>query len=248
MADEGPRGWAAPLYARVLDATGTGPGSTFLDVGCGAGALARAAADRGAAVRGLDADRGAVAVAAAAVPEGEFTVGDAHDPTAYGSADVVALVQLLAHVANPLKVLRAAAAAAAPGGLVAVTVWGRETECDVRLFGEALAPWLPPRPGQAGPPPVTEPARLRRLTELAGLEVVRLDEVVCPFRYPDADAVVAPLLHSGIGMLAGRGGADPGAVRAAVLDRLACHRTTDGGYRLDNLFRVLVARPAATGS
>ena len=74
---------------------------------------------------------------------GTFRVGDAHDPPA-GPFDVVAAVQLLAHVANPLVVLRGRA----PGSArVAVTVWGREQECDVRAFGEALAPWLPPRRG-----------------------------------------------------------------------------------------------------
>jgi SAM-dependent methyltransferase len=243
VADEGPLGWAAPLHARVLDATGTGTGTRVLDLGCGAGAFARAAADRGALVRGVDADRAAVARAAAAVPEGEFHVGDAHDAAAHGTADVVAAVQVLAHVANPLKVLRSAAAATVPGGLVAVTVWGREAECDVRLFGEALSPWLPPRPPQSGPAPVTEPDRLRRLAELAGLEVVLLDEVVCPFTYPDEDALVVPVLDAGIGRLAARR-TGPAQVRAAVLERFAGRRTPDGGYRLDNLFRVLVARPA----
>lgn len=245
MADDGPLGWADPLHALVLDATGTGPGTRVLDVGCGGGEFARAAADRGALVRGIDIDPGAVARARTAVPEGEFTVGDAQDPAAYVTADVVAAVQLLTHVVNPVKVLRAAAAATVAGGLVAATVWGREAECDVRLFGEALAPWLPPRPPRTGPPPVTEPERLRRLADLAGLEVLRLDEVVCPFTYPDADAVVAPLLDSGIGRLAGRAGAGQGVVRTAVLDRLAGHRIDGGGYRLDNLFRVLVARPAS---
>lgn len=243
MIDGGPLGWAAPLHARVLDATGTGPGTALLDVGCGAGAFARAAADRGARVRGIDVDPGAVARAARAAPEGEFAVGDAQDPAAYGTADVVAAVQLLAHVANPLAVLRAATRAVAPGGLVAATVWGDESECDVRLFGEALAPWLPPRPPRSGPPPVTAPDRLRRLAGLAGLEVVRLDEVACPFAYPDEDTLVVPVLDAGIGRLAARR-TGPAQVRAAVLEAFAGRRTADGGYRLDNLFRVLVARPA----
>jgi hypothetical protein len=38
--------------------------------------------------------------------------------------------------------------------------------------------------------------------------------------------------------------ADPGTVRAAVLERLEPYRTGNGGYRLQNLVRVLVARPA----
>ena len=45
--DAGPRGWGAPLYARVLDAAGVGAGTRVLDLGCGAGEFARRAAERG---------------------------------------------------------------------------------------------------------------------------------------------------------------------------------------------------------
>ncbi len=236
MSDEGPRGWGAPLHARALDLAGVGPGTTLLDLGCGPGLFARAAADRGAVVTGLDADPSAVAAAATAVPDGTFHVGDAHDPPP-GPFDVVAAVQLLAHVVNPVAVLRGAARV---GGAVVVTVWGREEECDVRAFGEALAPWLPPRREHPGPPPVTDPARLRRLVALAGLGVEALDEVVCPFAYSDADALLGPLLTSGLGRHAvARAG--EAAVRAAVLERMEEHRTRDGGYVLENRFRVLVA-------
>lgn len=237
--DEGPQGWAAPLYERVLDAAGVGRGTTVLDLGCGAGAFSRAAAGRGAVVRGIDLDPAAVAWASAEVPEATFSVGDAHDLGDVGSVDVAAAVQLLAHVANPLRVLREAARVAG-NGVVVLTVWGREEECDVRAFGEALARWLPPRPSRAGPPPVTEPDRLRRLAALAGLRVTALDEVVCPFSYPDEDALLEPLLAAGIGRLAGNR-AGPAAVRAAVLDRLAALRTPGGGYQLHNLFRILLA-------
>jgi hypothetical protein len=72
--------------------------------------------------------------------------------------------------------------------------------------------------------------------------VTGLHEVVCPFRYADAEAVVGPLLASELGRAAARRAA-PGVVRAAVLRRLEPYRTPLGGYRLDNLFRVLVARP-----
>jgi SAM-dependent methyltransferase len=234
VSDEGPRGWGVPLHARALDAAGIGPGCTLLDLGCGAGAFARAAADRSAVVTGVDVDRSAVVAAAAAVPEGTFRVGDAHDPPA-GPFDVVAAVQLLSHVTNPLAVLRSAGRV---DSTVVLTVWGREDECDVRAFGEALAPWLPPRRAPTGPPPLTEPARLRKLVTLAGLTVDVFDEVACPFDYPDADALLGPLLMSGIGRHAvGRAG-EP-AVRRAVLERLSPQRTADGGYRLVNTFRVL---------
>jgi SAM-dependent methyltransferase len=235
---EGPRGWGAPLHAAVLEGTAVGPGTTLLDLGCGSGVFARAATDRGARVTGIDLDAAAVARAAVEVPEGTFTVGDAQHPPA-GPFDVVAAVQLLMHVPDPVAVLAAAARA---GAVVAATVWGREEECDVRVFGEALAPWLGPR--RAPAPPVTDPARLRALSDRAGLVVARLDEVVCHFDYADEDEVLGPLFDSVLGRAVGRR-AGPVALRSAVLDRLEPYRTDAGGYRLANVFRVLVARPRA---
>jgi SAM-dependent methyltransferase len=235
---EGPRGWGAPLYAAVLDATAVGAGTTLLDLGCGAGTFARAATDRGARVTGIDLDPAAVDRAAAAVPEGAFAVGNAQQPPP-GPFDVVVAVQLLMHVADPAAVL---AAAARSGAVVAVTVWGREQECDIRVFGEALAPWLGPRRPPDGPPPVTDPARLRTLAERAGLVVERLEEVVCPFEYADDEELLGPLFESALGQTVGRR-AGPAALRSAVLEGLHPYRTAARGYRLENLFRVLVARP-----
>jgi SAM-dependent methyltransferase len=234
----GPWGWGTPLHAAVLDATAVGPGTRLLDLGCGAGLFARAAADRGARVTGLDPDPSAVAVAGAEVPEGSFAVGTAEHPPP-GPFDVVAAVQLLMHVADPVAVL---AAAGGVGAVVAATVWGREEECDVRVFGEALRPWLGPPPGGH---PITDPRALRAAAERAGLAVDRLDEVVCPFDYDDDEAVLGPLFDSGLGRAVGRR-AGPVALRDAVLTALAPYRTEAGGYRLQNLFRVLVAHPGSS--
>jgi SAM-dependent methyltransferase len=226
----------------VLDVAGVGTGTTVLDLGCGPGTFAAAAVARGARVVGIDADRSAVATAAATVPDADFRTGDAHDPPP-GPFDLVAAVQLLQHVANPLAVLRAAGRV---GSAVAVTTWGPEEECDVRAFGEALAPWLPPRRTPSGPPPLTDPARLRKVVGLAGLAVAAEDEVECLFRYPDADALVGPLLAAGIGRAAAAR-AGEAAVRRAVLTRLDVNRTRTGGYVLRNRFRLLLARPGSSG-
>jgi len=237
VTEEGPRGWGQSLYAAVLDGTGIGPGTSLLDLGCGAGLFARAAADRGAVVTGVDTDRESVALAAAEVPEGTFLVRNAQDPPP-GPFDVVAAVQLLMHVADPVALLRRAGRV---GGVVAATVWGRERECDLRVFGEAFEPWLGPRrPGRGSP--VSEPARLRAMAERAGLAVERVDEVVVPFDYADEEEILRPLLASALARTVARR-VDPGTLRTAVLEHLEPYRTGDGGYRLNNLFRVLIARP-----
>ncbi|MCX6466877.1 MAG: methyltransferase domain-containing protein [Pseudonocardiales bacterium] len=231
-AGEGPRGWAAPLHTRVLDLAGVGAGTRVLDLGCGTGGFAAAAVARGARVLGLDLDPVAVERAAAAVPGARFAVGDATELGDPGPHDVAAAVQLLPHVAAPGRVL-AGAGRVAP--VVVATVWGREDECGVRAFGEALEGFLGPR----RPAPALDAAALRALAVDAGLAVAALEEVVCPFVYDDEDDVLAPLFSSGIGHAAMRA-AGPVAVRDAVLGRMERHRRPDGSYVLENLFRVLL--------
>ena len=253
MTSEGPAGWGAPLYAHALDAADVGAGTSLLDLGCGTGEFASAAVARGARVVGVDAAASAVELAASAVPGATFHVRDVHDlgqvEALGGPFAVVAAMQLLTHVANPLRVLREASRAAVPGGTLVASVWGREEECDVRAFGEALAAWVPRRRPRSGPPSLTDPDHLRKVAWLAGLAVAGIDEVVCSFSYADDEALLGPLLASGLGRAAvlsatRRGaGAQAGrdAVRTAVLARVAEFRVAGGGYRLRNVVRVLVA-------
>jgi SAM-dependent methyltransferase len=183
------------------------------------------------------------------VPEGIFEVGDILAlPYPAARFDVVTCVQSLMHVMNPLTALREAARVARPGAPVAITVWGKEENCDIRAFGRALS-GLMPRPAGRGhgrqPPPLSAEGRLERLATLAGLTVTDVGEVVCPFRYPDADALLRDLLGSDLGRRALRV-ADPATVRRAVLKGLAGYRTPTGGYRLDNTFRYLVGSSPQT--
>ncbi len=153
--DRGPAGWARPLYTQCWTRRTSSPGSTLLDLGCGTGEFARAAAQRGArVVGGRPGPGGGGSSRPRRSPVARFAVGDAQDlgpvDALGGPFAVVAAVQLLTHVANPLKLLREAARVAVPGGTLVMTVWGREQECDVRVFGEALAPWLPSAAPPAG--------------------------------------------------------------------------------------------------
>lgn len=243
MVDAGAQNWGTPLFERVLHRAGVGRGTSLLDLGCGAGLLCRLAADRGAQVTGIDLDAGEIEQAAALVPEGTFTVADILAlPYPAGRFGAVVCVQSIMHVANPLTALREAARVAQPGAPVVITVWGREERCDISAFGRALSGLLPraTRGPALQPPPLSADGRLERLATLAGLAVAEVGEVVCPFRYPDDDALLRDLLGSGLGRRALRV-ADLATVRRAVLEGLAGYRTSSGGYRLDNTFRYLVA-------
>jgi SAM-dependent methyltransferase len=247
--DKGPQNWGIPLVERVLDRAGVGRGTRLLDLGCGAGRLCRIAADRGAQVTGIDRDARQIQQAAALVPEAGFDVGDILAlPYPAAQFDAVISVQSIMHVTNPLTALREAARVARPAAPVVITVWGKEENCDIRAFGQALSSLLPRVTDQdAGlhPPPLSADGRLERLAGLAGLVVTEVGEVTCPFWYPNKDALLRDLLGSGLGRRALRV-ANPAAVRRAVLDGLAGFRTSTGGYRLDNTFRYLVGSSPRT--
>jgi SAM-dependent methyltransferase len=249
VLDEGPQNWGTPLFERVLHRAGVGRGTRLLDLGCGAGRLCRIAADWGAQVTGIDRDARQVRQAAALVPEGTFDVGDILAlPYPAARFDAVMCVQSIMHVSNPLTALREAARVALPAVPVAITVWGKEDSCDIRAFGQALSGLLPRAVGQdpgIHPPPLSADGRLERLAKLAGLTVTEVGEVVCPFWYPNEQALLRGLLGSGLGRQALRV-ASPATVRRAVLEGLAGYRTSTGGYRLDNTFRYLIGSSPQT--
>jgi SAM-dependent methyltransferase len=245
VATSGPEDWGRPLYERVLDAVGGGPGRFLLDVGCGSGQLCRMAADRGMLVTGVDSDPIQLNRAAARVPEAILRRADLHDlPFSGGHAAAVSCVQVLMHLSNPLAALRELARVAAPGAPIVLTVWGPPELCAVGAFGSALTPLLgaPPwtGPRRPGPPSISDEGRLAKLASLAGLTVRLAEDVVAEFDHPDERALLAGLYASEIGKravgLAGRP-----AVRRMVLAGLTDHRRPDGGYRLANTFRLVVA-------
>ncbi|CAA9295944.1 MAG: methyltransferase type 11 [uncultured Friedmanniella sp.] len=104
------------------------PSHRLLDVGAGAGTITvdlAARLHRGSVVALDDAEAAVTATAELAVQRGltNLTVlqGSAYDLGPAGSGfDVVHAHQVLQHLADPVRALRAMAAACAPGGLVAV--------------------------------------------------------------------------------------------------------------------------------
>jgi ubiquinone/menaquinone biosynthesis C-methylase UbiE len=63
-------------YLHLLDQTGVGLGTRYLDIACGSGLAVRLAYERGARVTGLDASARLAALAGARSPEADIQVGD----------------------------------------------------------------------------------------------------------------------------------------------------------------------------
>src|SRR3954469_4237468 len=118
----------------LLDAAGVRSGTRLLDVACGPGPCAAAAAARGAVPVGLDMAVGMVAAARARHPELEFRQGDAERlPFADASFDAVVAGFVVNHLPRPESALAECARVLRPGGRVAATVWDRPER--MRLLG-----------------------------------------------------------------------------------------------------------------
>lgn len=169
---------------RVAAAAGVRAGQRVLDVACGTGVLARAAAGLagpGGSVAGLDLDPAMLAVAARLGPALRWHRGRAEAlPFADESFDAVVSQFGLMFVPDPAVALREMRRVLAPGGRLAVAVWASladtpayaaEVDLVERLAGAAAAEVL------RAPFVLGATARLTELCAAAGLTgaVVRLE-------------------------------------------------------------------------
>lgn len=117
-----------------LERLGIGPGERVLDVGCGAGRHAIAAARRGAAVIAVDRDPAELAAACRAEAETDYLAGPAPGRIAYvrgdatclpladASVDCAIAAEVLEHLPDDDAALRELARVVRPRGRLAVTV------------------------------------------------------------------------------------------------------------------------------
>jgi ubiquinone/menaquinone biosynthesis C-methylase UbiE len=165
--------WAS----QVADAARIAAGDRVLDVGCGTGVLARAAADRVAAdgqVTGLDLNAGMLAVARRLRPNIDWRQGDATAlPFPDGRYDVVLSQFALMYFPDRAAALKEMMRVLRPGGRLAIAVWGPFeratgyvilTEIAQRRCGQAAADVL------TAPFALGDEDRLLKLFKAAGID------------------------------------------------------------------------------
>lgn len=234
---------ALPLYDAGFDATGVTNGVRLLDVGCGAGLALQLAQKRGASVAGLDASAKLLDLARSRLPEADLRQGDLEElPHADHSFDVVTAFNSVQYATDPVRALREIKRVATPGAPVAVATWGDPQRCEARVVIAALGGLLPPPPpGAGGPFALAVPGALEALVESAHLGAERALEVPTPFVYRHAEAAVRANLSTGPALVAMENvGVD--RVRDAIAAALQPFVLPDGSVRLENVFRVVIAR------
>lgn len=236
------------MIAPLLDAARVTRGSRVLDVACGPGHLAAAAAARGARASAVDLSPQMVALASRNHPAVDVRQGDA-EALPFGGAtfDAVVCAFGVGHFPRPEVAANELARVLVAGGRLAVSWWDLPRSRVNATFLDAVASaGAPPPSGVPAGPPVTrfsDDATLAALLADAGL----VDVVVTTHTWTHRSASLDAWWHGGLGGMA-RVNAAVGAqtpdvqrqVRAAF-ERLASAYARDGGYDIPCVAKLAAA-------
>jgi SAM-dependent methyltransferase len=196
-------GLTAQTAEPMLDAVRAAPGAQMIDVACGPGFVAAAAAARGASVVGIDFSRAMVAEAQRRWPALSFREGDA-EALAFESSslDIVTMNFGLLHLARPDTALAEAFRVLRPGGRYAFTVWAAPertvgfgmTLRAIEKFGNKNVP-LP-----EGPPffRFSDTTETRHTLTSIGFSDIVIEELPLMWRVASAGAVFDAMCKGGV--------------------------------------------------
>lgn len=166
-------------------------GGRVLDVGCGTGALVRAAREAGHEAIGVEPDPEMAALAGSLLGEHVAVAGLPDLPYADDGFDAVVANFVLNHVDDPRAGARELVRVAAPGGFVRASIWGSDPPPQATMWNALLDASEAVRPPSPRLPAELEfersPHGLAGILGEAGLAVTHAGTASWTWRVPPAD-------------------------------------------------------------
>jgi ubiquinone/menaquinone biosynthesis C-methylase UbiE len=238
----------AAFVGDLLDAARVGAGQHVLDLACGPGLVAAAAAERGALPTGLDFSSAMIAVARANHPGIRFQQGDAEAlPFADGSFDAVVANFGVHHVPDPIRALGEARRVLRPGENLAFTSWAAPPENiawkllfdAIAAHGDTAAAKTPPPGGS-----LRRPQDVLRVLDAAGFAETTAHRVQHEWRLATASDLLAGF-RRGTVLTSALIDAQPAAALLAIEAAMA---RSVADYRCGNGFAVPIVAILGSGA
>jgi SAM-dependent methyltransferase len=194
--------WSRAVAAKFLTWLAVPPRRSWLDVGCGTGALSQAILDRcdPAAVSGIDSSDGFLTLARRQIQDARatFELADARSlPFADGTFDAIVSALALNFLPDRPGALTEMRRTARPGGVVAAYVWDYAGGMQMMRFFWNAASAVDPAArelDEARRFPLCQPDPLRELFEGSGLGSVEVAGLEVPTAFRDFDDLWTPFL------------------------------------------------------
>lgn len=189
-------------YLHLLDQTGVGHETRYLDIACGAGLAVQLACERGARGTGLDASQRLAALAAARTPAADIRVGDMFAlPFEDASFDVATSFRGI--WGNCLEALREARRVVRAGGKVGLSFWGNQRRMAAYpLFAVLGQTTEEERTNTGAMVSIGRPGVAEQLMQEAGLLPGERTSLRLFWEFPDVDLAAQALAATGPGYLA----------------------------------------------
>lgn len=232
----------APFAEAVIAAAHPVEGERVTDIGCGAGALSLAAAERGALVTGVDISAPLIALASRrAQQRAEFLVADASTWTPPLAADAVVSRFGVMFFADPTAAFANIRKGVRASGRLAFACWRPLPENEWALLPVAAAmPFLkeapaPPPPGAPGPFAFGNREYVQKILADSGWSDIRISSWDGTIELPGGNADETADFMLDIGPLSraiAEQGIDPGKVKGALVDKVNSLMGPEGRTKL----------------
>ena len=233
----------------LLDAVKVGPGMNILDVACGPGYVASAAAQRGATATGLDFSSRMVHQARKLYPAIRFVEGDAEKlPFAGNSFERIVINFGVLHLAHPQKAFAEGHRVLRDNGLIGFTVWAEpEKNPGAKIVEDAITAHADTSVNLPEGPPYflfCDKGACAQVLGQAGFSAATHQTVTVEWTLPDENYLFEAERHAGVrtaALLSLQSQERLAAIKKAIARGVASYKTR-GGYAVPMAAHVITAK------